>query len=325
MSENYDWNDRMVQIATVEYAWREIGGPPDKRSGAAARSEWDRAAEGLSVAMKVPGGRRVLESWMRDEKNRPECTRGSGPARDDDDETIIAREAAPSDLLEGLLKEEDDTLSEGERLELALALECGSEMCQAQRNALAVLLRGSAYATRAEILFAVVAFLVPEEDGLGRRRLWKATRSSAVVPEGGSYDHEKTSVTIAGHPVIGSSVLVIKDAEGKVVKARIFARANLFRNGAVEYSHLLPSETFFSPLTSRRLAIMESLMHPTRSSEGKRMAKLFGVSEPAVHYQRKGIVEKVKAVTGSHVGFSGLRNVDQKNKGVARGPRKGAA
>lgn len=325
MSENYDWNDRMVQIATVEYAWREIGGPPDKRSGAAARSEWDKAAEGLSAAMKVPGGRRVLESWMRDEKNRPECTRGSGPARDDDDETIIAREAAPSDLLEGLLKEEDETLSEGERLELALALECGGEMCQAQRNALAVLLRGSAYATRAEILFAVVAFLVPEEDGLGRRRLWNRKRSSMRVPEGGAFSHEAASVVLAGYPLIGSSVLVVRDGAGVLVAARIFARAKGRRGDQLEYCQLVPSETFFSPLTSRRLAIMESLMHPGRASEGKRMAKLFGVSEPAVHYQRKGMVEKVKAATGSHVGFSGLRNVDQKNKGVARGPRKGAA
>lgn len=269
-----------------------------------------------------------LEKWMGDEKLRPVDARGKAPARAEDDESVLARTADPGEMLAGLLGEEEEELSAAERDELARALERGDALDDGQRLAAAGLLRGSGVAARAEVLRRLVEFIVPEEEDGTRTRVWEVKDRTLHVPEGAKVVRVESGMVIAGWPTLGSYHMVVYDAEGRLFAGRMLSGMKKLRplaSGGLElkYRQLVPTGVYASEKVSRRLAVVESLLHPERSHEGKRLAAMLGVSEPAVHYQRKNLLGKVNAATGGRAGIAGMRNKDQRNKGVKR--ERGAA
>ena len=302
----YDWQDPSLQAAAVEYAWGQCGGRP---SGGAALAAWHASLVAAAAALGLPAWR-DLERWMADDRYKPESAKG-GYA--EDDESVISREAAPVDMLEGLLREEDDTLCAAERAELVSILEAGAVLSSLQRTTLAVMLRGSAFATRSDIFSRMVQFLCPAEKR--GRSVWKVVRSRIRVPSAGGWQHVATGMVVDAFPVLGASRLEVVSASGEVVAVRLFARVIQTRGRDLDFRQLVPSEEFASGLVARRMAVMESFCDPSRPGEGKKLAALFGQSAANVSYERHSLADRVKEETSGKAGFTGLRNKRQANFG----------
>lgn len=320
-----DWEEPLLRAAAVEFVFNQLGARPR------AEGELRAWREGLAgMAVKLEGvDVRELELWMGDEKLRPEGAKGKAPARQEDDESVIARMADPGELLAGLIGEDEVEVSALERDALAAAVARGEALSEDQREIVAGLLRGSGTAARAEVLRRLVEFIVPAESNGARVRVWEKRDKAMAVPVGCRVDRVESGVVIPGWKQVGAQHLVVYDAQGKVWGVRMLAMVHRIEQRSassllLKYRQLVPVGVFASEVVCRKLALVESLLHPERSCEGKRLARMLDVSEPAVHYGRKGLVEKINAATGGRAGIKGMRNKDQKNKGGSRKMEKGS-
>lgn len=309
-----EWEAPELQRATVEWVWREIGPRPVGSGLGEWRGELARLVGRLGDGVSAE----VVEGWMGNEKYKPVDARGKAPVREADDETLIAQMAADPGELEALLSGGEAEEEEEAREELARMVLEGRGLDAEQRAAVAGVLRSSDAAARAELLRKLITFVVPDIVGDGLRRVWEQRERAIRMPAGASVNVESCGVQLPGFPKIGAQVVVVREAGGGVYAVRLFARVASVQGRLLKYVQLLPVEELASPLVVRKLAVLESLLHTDRTCEGVRLSRVLRISEPGVHYIRKGLVSKVQQATGGRAGFAGLRNKPQSNKGRRR-------
>lgn len=332
-SKPIDWGSPELRRACVEYALQRY---PLMGAGREARLCWTEVdAIGRSVGLGVDGapGVRELVKWCRDKRLRPSGAfageiglEGEGGER----ETALALAveaaenaaggtagavpAAIADPLTALLAEECDALSRAEREELARVLEGEGavKLDRGQRLALAVMLRGSDFATRRDVVKALIDFLAPDSAVL--TRVWEMRGSKVKLPPGGTVTVEPVGTVVPGFPVIGAQRLVIRDAEGGAVKVLLYARAEMEQEGTLWFKRLAPVQCFDEKGAGIRLALVSSWVR----AEGRQLKEwgpLFGVTKAAVSWHGKQMQEKLGR------GMRGQRQKPQANKGKKKGGR----
>lgn len=302
MRNTYDWSEPVLRQSAVDYALRHHGPVPPQPS-----PEWEAGMQRCAAALGVPKWRDLV-SWLKEGSGSPSRPEGM------DEESIVSQAAAESSL-EALLAREDGTLDHDARMRLAENVECGRTLRYDERQTLVQLLRGSAFATRADVFRSLVVFLTDNPC----RTVWQRRSSSVRVPEGGSWRYADCPVRVRMGKVfatMGQSMIVIMDAKEQVTGVRIFARARRFRDGILSYRQLVPAKRFSSDLIARKLAILSSFIAP-QGEDGKRLSGITGDSKALVSYHRKTLARQLQESNGSRVGFAGLRNTPQRNKGVA--------
>jgi hypothetical protein len=165
-----------------------------------------------------------------------------------------------------------------------------------------------------EKLRAIVEYVFPRK--AVQSVSWKMVQTTLAIPNGSTWRH----VAIA--PLEGKATMVRRTAvevitpRGRIV--RLYAAGRQHGN-RLRIHQLRPScRTIDAVGIVRRMAVIESILHPERPDEGRALAELLDVSEPAVHYRRKAMADWIRDRTGGKGGLPGLLNRDQSNKGRAR-------
>jgi hypothetical protein len=336
-----DWTHPDLRAAAVEFLLQQCG---PRKHGDAWKTKFHEIA--ASLGFRDAAGLAQLGEWFEDPQYRPdldtECM-GSRPETTSvaDDAAVLEHCAAtipapnipegalPSrapDFLTELLREESDALSAKEREEIARALDSGKGLTAQQRSALATILRGAETSSKAEIVRAVIDFLIPSgsEEGFA----WVVKQSRLTIQTGQTLDAVFCSVRIAGFPVMGQTHLVVKEASGRLVTSLLYARAKCIcsREGTratqqVQYTQLIPSKTFAKEQIAQNLALLADMVRPGNAQrDGKSWGSLFGTSKQLVSYHRKKLAAKIADASGarSQPRAPGLRSNPHRTKGTSK-------
>lgn len=350
-SKPIDWKAPDLRRACVEYALQRC--PIILK-----RQNWRLTVtmEEIAQALGMPGGKEgpgaaELLAWCRDKKLRPSGAYageiGMGGESESEAESAEVREAALTlaaetagnvagglagavpaaipDPLTALLAEENDTLDKAEREEIARALDAGRGLTEGQRQALALLLRGSDFATRRDVVKALIDFIVPDSAELSR--VWESRAGSLKLPAGGVVTAEPVTATVPGFPRLGAQRLVIRERSGRVVRVLLYAAEKETVNGVLFFNRLVPVQCFDETGVGVRMALLSSWVRPSGKQQ-KGWAPLFnrggqswrgrGYTKAAVSFHAKGLQKKVREVTGGRDGMRGVRQKPQRNKGVRK-------
>lgn len=337
--ENDDWKDAELRKAAVEYAFQAVGVPPK----AAAHYEHYRGrlvpvakALGLTGEEGVPGAADLL-AWCRDKDLRPSAHLPGETGVDEDMDgeeslTLAAMDAeavaggsagvlpaAVADPLEALLGAESGHLSEREKQEIAAALDAGAALSRSHRLALAALLRGTQWKSRADVIRQLLDFLAGPDL---RKTVWESRDSMAAIPAGGSVRVEEMGKVVPGFRKTGRQRLLICDAAGSVVKVLLYARVRVIERGKLWFTRLVPAERFSDESMGMRAGLLYSWVCQDGLGQ-KGWARLFGKPKQNANYHGQQLDKQFREATGEGMRARNMRHKPQANKGGAqRGGRK---
>lgn len=325
-SESPDpWSLPDMQDAAVDYVVAECGQPP--------------------AALKTPRGK----EWVIGAAHR--CSPVLGIDTQRLTEIILARHVAPlhirlpiapttstpacpekddkaEDALARLLNTEAESLAADEREELLDLLDTGAPLSRDQRTAIALLLRGSSTATRADLVRALLNWLCPKltipayavqqcrvtlYEPCGIRivpaRRWLETRHRRL-------NRQHVLVVDSG----GYSRLFCYAAAAAVRRSRTRVSTLPFREWDIRFLH--PQGNALDDVSLRKnLTLLAAFVHQDRTP-GKDWANTFGETPAMTSWRKTRLNKKLNESTGDRTFvFPGLRAKPDPRKGKTRLPK----
>jgi len=321
----------VLRKAAVEYALGSLGWVLRPR-GNEGREKVAGVAAALGVALDE------MWEWMGDKRYFPEglgWKKGEAHGAEEEewtvdgaDDLLTVRAAEAVELPEGaglrdVLSEmvggDDDTLSEGEKAEMASALEAGLPLTRGQRLGLAVALRGCGLAGRREVVRAVLDWVSPPDKQV--EEIWEVREEWITVPAGAVWGAATVAVPV-GNKKIGRARLVVTGRDGAVILVRNYCLVKTVEarkdSVGLRVRRLVPVARFAKEHVLHQFALLASMVRQ-EGRTGKEWGALFGregkAQEAIVSYHNKRMVRRIQGATGSKVGVRGLRNVDDPRRG----------